>query len=404
MILLASAQSYRGSAFQAAAKKLGIEIVLGEDIPVPMQQKSRAALALDYRDIPRSTKTIETYAKDHPIQAILGLDDSGTLLAASASATLGLSHNDPAAARATRDKFIMRQCFAEHQVPSPHFALYSFSQDILKLAESISYPCVVKPTSLSGSRGVIRANNAAEFILAVKRLKEILLHERCEEFMVEDYIPGVEVAVEGLLDNGRLHILAIFDKPDPLEGPFFEETIYVTPSRLPDATLEQVTAASELAAASLGLVNGPMHAELRCNPQGAWLLEIAGRSIGGLCGQTLRFETEATLEELILRQAFGMDLSGAERKSGADGVMMIPIPEAGLLKEVRGLEKARQVALIDEITITAPLNYPLVPLPEGNSYLGFIFATGNTPQEVESALREAHACLHFEIMPELPVL
>lgn len=404
LLLLAAAQSYRGSAFEAAAQKLGAEIVIGEDVPLPMHADSTAALPLDYRDIPQSKKAILAYAQKHPIQAILGLDDSGTILAAEASAELGLIHNLPAAALSTRDKHIMRQCFADHNVPSPLFKLHKFTEDIQNLSLQVSYPCVIKPTMMSGSRGVMRANNPDEFTTMVRRLQAILVKQRCNEFLVEDYIPGLEIAVEGLMDSGALHILAVFDKPDPLEGPFFEETIYVTPSRLPETSQAEIISAAEKAALALGLVNGPIHIELRYNETGPWLLEVAGRSIGGLCGQTLRFKNEATLEELIMRQALGLDLSASAISIGADGVMMIPIPNAGLLTEVIGLEDAKNVSLIDDIKITAPMHYPLIPLPEGNSYLGFIFASGNKPSEVESALRLAYSKLEFRISPELPVI
>ncbi|MEK6222527.1 MAG: ATP-grasp domain-containing protein [Chloroflexota bacterium] len=404
IIMLSSAQSYRGGAFEKAAKKLGVEIVIGEDIPLPFQKSSNAQLPLDYRDIKRSTNSIKKYAIDKPITAILGLDDSGTIIQASASQALGLAHNELDGALASRDKYLMRQRFAKNNVPSPNFSHHTFSEDMEKIAHKINYPCVIKPTTLSGSRGVMRADTPEDFLKRIKRLEIILKKERCNEFLVEDFIPGVEVALEGLLDNGTLHVLALFDKPDPLVGPFFEETIYVTPSRLPKNAQDKIVLAAEQAAQALGLVIGPIHAELRYNEKGAWLVEIAGRSIGGLCGNTLRFETHASLEELILRQALGMELSGLSRASGADGVMMIPIPEKGILSKIEGLELAMAVPWIDDVNITFPLNYPLVPLPEGNSYLGFIFASGDTPTQVENALREAHSHLEFTIKPELQVI
>lgn len=206
------------------------------------------------------------------------------------------------------------------------------------------------------------------------------------------------------MDAGKLHVLALFDKPDPLEGPFFEETIYVTPSRLPKKTQDEITKVTEKGAAALGMVSGPVHAELRINERGPWMVEMAGRSIGGLCSQSLHFTMDMTLEELILRQAFGMDFTSATQQNKAEGVMMIPIQEAGLLKSVEGVEKAAAVDLITGVKITAPLNHSLVPLPEGNSYLGFIFASGEHPAQVEAAIREAHGHLRFEIMPELQML
>jgi biotin carboxylase len=225
------------------------------------------------------------------------------------------------------------------------------------------------------------------------------------QILVEDFISGFEVALEGLIDQGRLHVLALFDKPDPLDGPFFEETIYVTPSRLPEATQTEIAACAMQAARALGLRYGPVHAELRVNQAGPWMVEIAGRSIGGLCSQTLQFGLEhISLEELILRQAAGLELTTLEREQQASGVMMIPIPSAGMLKAVEGVEAAEATPGIESVQITAKLNQPLIPLPEGESYLGFIFAKGETPEKVEAALRQAHRQLRFTIEEMLPLL
>jgi hypothetical protein len=191
--------------------------------------------------------------------------------------------------------------------------------------------------------------------------------------------------------------LALFDKPDPLEGPFFEETIYVTPSRLPDALQRRITAAAAAACAALGLSEGPVHAELRVNDDGPWIIEVAARSIGGLCSRTLRFGTGMSLEEVILRHALGWPIDSLVREQRPAGVMMIPIPRAGRLGAIHGRERATGVEGIEEVAITAHVGQELVPLPEGWQYLGFIFARADTPDAVEKALREAHAHLRFEI-------
>ena len=219
------------------------------------------------------------------------------------------------------------------------------------------------------------------------------------QVLVEDYVSGVEVALEGVMTGGELKVLALFDKPDPLEGPFFEETIYVTPSRLPEGRQSEIAATTAKAAEALGLREGPIHAELRLNSKGVWVIEIAGRSIGGLCSRSLRFGVGLSLEELLLRHALGMDVSTLTRESVASGVMMMPIPQAGVLKGVRGEREAEAVSGIQEVTITSHLGKVLVPLPEGSSYLGFIFARGETPETVESALREAAARFDFVISP-----
>ncbi|MBL8056136.1 MAG: ATP-grasp domain-containing protein, partial [Anaerolineales bacterium] len=348
------------------------------------------------------------YAHDHPVAAILGVDDSGTVLAARAGAALGLPHNAPQAAEAASDKAAMRAHFAAAGVPSPPFQKFSVRDDPEEIVEAvgegaIGFPCVLKPTRLSASKGVMRADNAFEFLERFERLKRILAKEGCDDLVVESFIPGREVALEGLLQAGRLTVLALFDKPDPLDGPFFEETIYVTPSRLPAETQAAIAATAQAACAALGLREGPVHAELRVNAGGPVLVEVAARSIGGLCARTLRFthNADVSLEELILRQALGQPAAAAERERQAGGVMMIPIPGAGLLKGVAGLAAAEAVPGIEAIEITAPLDQPLTPLPEGDSYLGFIFARGATPGDVEDALRQAHAHLRFEIVPAI---
>jgi biotin carboxylase len=401
VVLLASARSYRNLDFLEAARRLEVEVVLGEDVPLPLLQKSDAGLPLDYRDLVRSAEAVVAYARRQPVGAVLGVDDSGTVIAARAAQALGLPGNAPEAAQAARHKHAMRRRFAEAGLPSPRFALYRLDDDPGRIAAEVRFPCVVKPTTLSGSRGVMRADNPAELAERLARLRRILATERCDEVLVEDYVPGVEVALEGLLDAGRLHVLALFDKPDPLEGPFFEETLYVTPSRLPPEAQEQLRQAAAGAAAALGLREGPVHAELRLNADGPWLVEVAGRSIGGLCSRSLRFGVGASLEELVLRQALGLGFEAAPHDARAAGVLMLPIPKPGILRGVSGVQAARVAPLIEGIEITARLNYPLVPLPEGDAYLGFVFARGDSPAAVEAALRGAQACLRYEIVPEI---
>jgi biotin carboxylase len=403
-----SPATYRAGAFLSAARQLHLDVVVGIDLPETLSEYWHVPLGLDFADQAASLKTIVEYAREHPLAAVLSVDDSASELAARACAALSLPHNSPQAAEAARDKLLMRTLMARGGAPCPVFRPFALSADPRWIAERVSYPCVVKPLRLSGSRGVIRANDSSEFVAAFARLKRLLLGEGNAEFetsiLVEDFIPGFEVALEGILTRGELKVLALFDKPDPLDGPFFEETIYVTPSRLAGDVQAEIARCVSVASASLGLREGPVHAELRVNERGPWMLEIAGRSIGGLCSTVLDFGAGMCLEELILRHAIGEEVANIERESAAAGVMMIPIPAAGLLKSVRGVEEARQVPLITGIEITAKLNNSLVPLPEGASYLGFIFARGATPAAVESAIRQAHQLLQFEIRPELPIL
>lgn len=409
IFLLAASHSYRAGPFLAAAAELGLAVRVVTDVPAPLANLWQQPLGVDFNDVPAATAALIRLGQEHQVGAILAVDDSGSLLAARASAALGLPHNAPAAAEAARDKLLMRSLLAPAGVPCPAFFPFTTADDPAAIAAQVPYPCVVKPTRRSGSQGVMRADTPAELVATVGRLGRLLVqvtgHPGPHPILVESFIPGFEVALEGLLDGGQLHVLALFDKPDPLDGPFFEETIYVTPSRLPAGTQQAIAACAAQAAAALGLRQGPVHAELRVNAAGPWLVEVAGRSIGGLCSRILRFGVDeaagegASLEALILRQAAGLPLPPLNREAAARGVMMIPIPAGGLLRRVAGLAEAKALPGIDDVEITAPLNNLLRPLPEGDSYLGFIFARGDSPGRVEAALRQAHQQLDFTIEP-----
>jgi biotin carboxylase len=269
------------------------------------------------------------------------------------------------------------------------------------------YPAVLKPTFLSASRGVIRVENKTEFVAAFERIARMfrssdLASAPAIAILAEGYIPGTEVALEGLLTDGSLQRLAVFDKPDPLEGPYFEETIYVTPSRLPAAKQEAAWACVEESVSALGLRHGPIHAEVRLSAAGAWLIEVAPRSIGGWCSRALRFDSSMSLEELILRQALGQDVRRFQREPAASGILMIPIPRAGFLEKVEGLDQARAIPGIDDVRLAIPLGERVEPLPEGGRYLGFAFARGDTPEEVEEALRKVWAGLATSIAGTRP--
>ena len=350
---------------------------------------------------------ISAFAKNYPIDAVVGVDDDTTILATMAAKELSLPHNTIESAYATRNKHQLRKILVNAGLRAPWFNLCSVDENPEKIANQIDYPCVLKPLSLSASRGVIRANDTAQFVDAFHRVVAILRSSSeedehrgsAEQLLVEGFIPGTEVALEGIVVQGELKVLAIFDKPDPLDGPFFEETLYITPSRLPPAVQQEISSCTADAAKALGLREGPVHAELRVKDSCAWMLEMAPRSIGGLCARTLRFGTGMSLEELIIRHAIGQDVASLEREGAAAGVMMIPIPHAGTLREMSGREQATAVEGIEEVSITIPIGQEVVPLPEGKRYLGFIFARGETPADVEAALREAHHHLEFVIEP-----
>ena len=365
-----------------------------------------AFLPLNMHDWDEAVRSVVEFARAAPIDIVVGVDDHTAVVAAAISAALGLPHNPVTAVAAARNKHRMRELLHAQGVPVPRFALVSVDDDPVTIAEKIAFPCVLKPISLSASCGVIRANNRDEFVAAVRRVAALLeklgtetVGEGTGKILVEDFVPGLEVALEGLLTDGELRVLALFDKPDPLDGPFFEETIYVTPSRLPEAVQREIASCAARAARALGLREGPVHGELRVSDRSVRVIEIAARSIGGRCSRALRFAAGMSLEEVILRHALRMDMPSPAREGRAAGVMMVPIPCAGMLEEVRGREEALAVPGIEDLEITAQSGDELVPLPEGTRYLGFLIARGKTPEAVEAALRDAHRKLEFIITP-----
>ena len=412
-VLLLPKAGYRNDDFLAAARKLGVEVTVVSDVCHQLAEGwEDAPLTVKFRDASAAAEELARSVAPLMPAAVVGVDDLTALVAALAAARLGLPHNPPEAVAAARSKALSRERLRAAGRPVPRFEIFSRDASLVELTSRwTGYPCVVKPLVLSGSRGVIRADTPAQLHAAVLRVAAILkgpdvAQRRDPDLLrvqVEEFIPGAEVSLEGLLTRGHLHVLALFDKPDPLDGPYFEETIYLTPSRQAAAVQEAVTRAVSLGCAALGLVEGPVHAELRLSPEGPRLLEIAARSIGGLCGRALRFGVGVTLEELVLRHALGGAAEPPPREKRAAGVLMLPIRRRGLLEEVRGVEAARAVPLIEDVVITAHLREELVPLPEGASYLGFAFARADTPEQVEAALRKAGNQIEAVVTPLLPV-
>jgi hypothetical protein len=398
LLLFAATTGYQIRVFAEAGRKLGVSVTLATDrCHVLDDPWGDAALPVKFDRIEESLESLRGLAFD----GVAAVGDRPAVLAAAAAETLGIPFHPLRAARAASDKYLARRLNRAAGVRVPSFFRAATDEDPENIAGRAPYPCVLKPLGLSASRGVIRANNRAEFVEAFHRIRKIGEHD----LQVESYIEGREFAVEGLVTRGCFQPLAIFDKPDPLEGPYFEETIYVTPSREPDAVQRELLETTEQSIRALGLWHGPIHAELRYNSQGAWILEAAARPMGGLCARALQFERKggkpAPLEELILRHAFGEDVSGARLAAPASGVMMIPIPKAGVFEEAEGVEEALRVPGIHDLIITAKPGQLLLPLPEGATYLGFLFARGETAEAVESAIREAHGKLRFRIATAL---
>src|SRR3954462_9521723 len=398
VLLLLPTATYRAADFLTAARALGAKVVVASDRR--LVSIGDAQLTLDLRRPEAAAEAIAALAKDCPLDAVVAVDDQGVRVAALAATRLGLSGNPLEAAAATRDKAAMRGALAAAGVPQPEHRTVGPSQDAAAVAAEIGVPCVVKPLSLSASRGVIRADDPRAAAAAAARVRAILA-EAGEDpdgpLLIERYVPGAEVAVEGLLRAGALEPLAVFDKPDALEGPYFEETIFTTPSRLPGEIVAAVTRMTADACGALGLREGPVHAELRVHAGRVWMLELAARSIGGVCSRSLRFGVGVRLGGGVLRHALALPLGDLGRGEAGAGGVMFPIPRAGGLREVRGQDEARAVPGIAGLEISIGRDRPVRPLPEGDRYLGFLFARRATPAEVEHALRAAHERLEIDI-------
>jgi biotin carboxylase len=417
LVLFASKLGYQTRSFEEAVGKLSVEITYVTDrchqlddpwgdraIPVHFESPGEAA-----------QRAIEAL-RGQRVDGVLALGDRAGVAAAYFARGVGVRYNHPAAVEACRSKLRMREIFRDAGLWTPWFRKMGLRPTPEPALLGISYPCVLKPLSLSASQGVIRANNREEFMAAWARVRQLLespevrstRDEGLDQMIVEGYIPGREVAVEGLLSDGVLRVLAIFDKPDPLEGPFFEETIYTTPSRLSAAEQEAIERCAADCVRAVGLLQGPIHAEFRINEEGVWPLEVAPRPIGGLCARALRFARTGEigaigLEELLLRRALDLSTNGWLREERASGVMMIPVPESGMLERIEGEDAARETRGVTELLVTARLHDYIAAWPEGASYLGFIFSDGETADEADKALREAHGKLRFHLTPRLPV-
>ena len=416
VLLLATTTGYQIRSFGEAAERAGIRLVFASDrcdrLEDPWWDQ---AIPVRFHDERSSADAVATALAGSPPEGIVAVGDRPVVLAARLGQIFGLPGHSPEAAAISRNKLLMRRALAAAGLPVPWFENASLHDDVGELAARARYPAVIKPLALSGSRGVMRVDDPDACVVAIKRLRRLLASPDVQierdaahaELLVEAFIPGAEYAVEGLLDHGSFRCLAVFDKPDPLDGPFFEETIYVTPSRSQPALQLQIVDAMTHAARAIGLHHGPVHGECRVNACGTYVLELAARPIGGLCSRALRFGAPGaliSLEELLLRHAVGENVSGIAREEDAAGVMMIPVPNRGIYRGVAGVDAARSVNGVEDVRITAKPDVRLVPLPEGKSYLGFIFARGVEPCAVEDALREAHTRLRFVIDREMPLV
>jgi len=402
ILLVAPRDSYRTASYIAAARVLGIELLIASEGGHAVSGSEFPGLRVNLQNVPESLAALTAAAVSQPFTGVIGTDDTSSEFAVQASMALQLPHNSLLSVKLARRKDLARQHLALAGIPVPQHWLVDLRSPLVPQLLNVRYPCVVKPVALSASRGVIRADDQPQLEKAIIKIIDILADvsepEERESLLIEEFIAGFEVAVEGLLSNGHLEILAIFDKPDSLDGPYFEETYYTTPSRHAPDIQAHITARVSEACVAYGLREGPVHAECRINAAGVWILEVAARTIGGLCGRLLRFGAGYGLEELVLKHVLNQH-PDTRREAGGSGVLMIPIPQAGILRRVEGVLAAQRVPYIEEVVIDVREGYELVPLPEGSSYLGFIFARAPSPAEVEAALREAHACLRVVVAP-----
>jgi formate-dependent phosphoribosylglycinamide formyltransferase (GAR transformylase) len=422
LMILCSTTGYQTRAFADAAREMVLQVTFGSDRCHVLDDPWRdGALPLRFEDAEGATRQIIDYAQKNPVDGIVALGDQSPPVAARACRLLDLPYHSPQAADFCRDKYLSRSQLQAAGLNVPRFTRFHVDSDPRQLLNGtgggIDFPCVLKPLALSASRGVIRADDRDQFVKSFERIRNLLrspevkvMREESSDYIqAEEYIEGTEIAVEGIVVYGAMRILAIFDKPDPLGGPFFEETIYVTPTRLPAEVKAEVRKTLTRALAALQLFHGPFHAEMRINREGVWPLEVAARPIGGLCSRALRFHSQGggktlSLERLLISLALGEAVNGVEREECASGVMMIPVIQEGIYEAVEGIEEALAVPGVEDVVITAKHAQRLIAWPEGCSYPGFIFARGPSPQFVEDAIRRAHCKLKFKISPSLPVV
>ena len=413
VLLITPPGSYRVHAYLEAARDLGVGMIVaseGEHSLVP--GFANGLRVEDLADAEAVVEQIVCAHRDRPISGVVATDDATVEIANRAAAALDLAHNAPSAARITRRKDLARAALAAAGLPSPAVWRVDLRRPLGPQLAGVAFPCVVKPLAMSASRGVIRADDLPGLEIACRRAGAIVgasagastdAEER-HTLLVESFVPGPEIALEGMLAGGELSVLAIFDKPDPLDGPFFEETIYVTPSRLPQSLQGIAAERVREGCAAYGLTEGPIHAEVRIHEGDAWLIEIAGRTIGGDCARLFAFGSGVGLEHLVLQGALGRPFDASlHRVGGAAGVLMIPTPGAGTLRRVEGVMAASRIPGIREVSITVREGYEVVPLPEGGTYLGFVFAFGEAPAGVEASLRRAREAIRVVIAPSLAV-
>ena len=395
VLLLVPARTYRAADFILAAERMRLDLVVASDGALPL---GRAVIPARSADLDASARRI--LARAGAVDAVVAADTPMLVLAATVAAAMGLPHNPVDAVRAATDKAAQRRCWAAAGVAQPSFRLVPAGGCVRQAAEAVGFPCVVKAVSLSASQGVLRADDPAAAVGAARRIRRVLddaQRPADEPLLIEEYLPGPELSIDGVLTAGNVTVTAVFDKPGMPDGPTFEETLLVSPSRLAAETIAAAVRTAADAACALGLSTGPVHAELRICDRGPAMLELAPRSIGGLCSRALSFPGGASLEEIVLANALGRPVPAGIGPAAPCGVFMLPVPRPGILRAVEGRAEALAVPGVTGLTITIPPGQRVRPLPDGDRYLGFVFASGGTPADVEQALTAAVARLRVVI-------
>ena len=381
-----------------AATKLDLKVlVITDKSQVFSEYYPEKVITMNFEHWEEGLENIREWSERYDLKAVIGVDEESIILAAKLSESLCIEHNSLESVKLTKNKYLMRRELKKSGLKSPWFKRFSIDEKPKDIFTELRLPCVLKPTFLSASQGVLRVNSFKDFVKGFELLSDLLTEMKVKKrggdqvkwILVEEYIPGKEVSIEGIVNEGKLKDLAIFDKPEPLEGPIFQETILITPSILDEHLEFSLLETAQIALKALGIRKGPVHIELRINDKGNYILECAARSIGGLCSKVLEFKGGMSLEELILRSALGRNVEKTQLIDKAKGVMMMPTEKRGILREIHGIKAALAVKGITDVQITIKPGEMLEPLPKGDRYLGFLFAEGKDQDTVKIALQEA---------------
>ncbi len=386
LLLVAPSRSYRVGDFLDAALAMGCEVTVASDavsaIPgsfIPVSFDDPVAAGERLADLVGA------------VDGVVGTDGSAIVVAAETARMLGLPANAADALVAAGDKYRQRQAVEAAGVLQPSFALLDGPAAPTTWS---AFPAIVKPLDRSASQGVLRVDSPAELGEAVRTVGAIV--GPGSSLLVEAFVPGIEVAVEGLVRGGRLDVVAVFDKPDSPQGPTFPETLLVSPARLAPDALDRVIEVVGRAVAAVGVAEGPVHVECKVKGGEVWFLELAARTIGGLCGRAL-VPGGVSLEEVVVRHALGLSLPAPPWRAAATGVLMLPVDETGKVEAVRGIDAAQAVEGVTDVVITVGAGEEVVALPAGDRYIGFVFARAETADEAEAVLRSAWAEIEVEV-------